>query len=520
MQYLDNASEHEWQQLFAELMQDSQAFFGSQKPFNPAGYRRNVQQLKQKKIPQSGTSFEALVADIRANVLPGAIHQHHKAYLAFPDKGSLAPAQYAAMLAAVTNQNLIGEDKSAPTGTYIEMLVITWLRQLIGFAENDFFPKNALELGGAFVPGGVMANTVGLLGARQRSLPESKSKGMLALKRTPKIFVAGSTMSHYSHYGASWWLGFGTDNVIEVKCTEKGNMDQADLIRKIEASVAAGEKPVAIIALAGDSRTNTLDDLPGLYTIAQKYDIWLHADACHGGVLAFDNKAVHGGKHYLSYCDSVTMDPHKHLGVPYANSVILFKNAYDLAAIGSSTDITIAYGGNDIGQVTPFLGSRGFDALKLYATIQHYGVTGIRQNIRRRKQITKLWYNLLSQSRVLMPMHQPELFALAFSVRPEGKTAAELSRRNLLVHDALHEKGDVIVHNYNMRDYRNALGYGSGTKVRALGSMFGSDDYSLRDLRQILHVIEKTYDDLFAVKHQPRQKTARAPGNGLAKRTR
>ena len=497
MNYMDQLSPKEWQALLDELMVDGQHFFQPKKAFDHQAYCDNVAVIKRKKMPKQGIGLPQIMDDIRHNILPGAIHQHHKNYIAFPDKGSLVAAQYATLLAALTNQNLIAEDKSAPTGTYIEMLVIAWLRRLIGYKQDDVFPSNALVLGGAFVTGGVMANTIGLLGARQRAFPESKAKGMQAIKKVPKIFVAGPTMNHYSHFGSSWWLGFGTENVVEVACTDKGNMDQADLKRRLELCLANGEQPVAIIALVGDSRTNTIDDLPGLFKIAKQYNVWLHADACHGGLLAFDDSFTHQGRHYLWYADSVTMDPHKHLGVPYANSLILFKNLEELAAIGSSTDITIAYGGNDIGQITPFTGSRSFDALKLYAAIQQYGSEGIKRSIDKRKKITKTWHDLILASPVLTPLHEPELFALAFSIRPDTLKPDELSFKNKQLHDQLQQDGEVIVHTYSMCDYRNKLGYGRGTRIKALGSLFGSDNYTKKDLQDILKKIEDTYYQLF-----------------------
>ena len=401
------------------------------------------------------------------------------------------------MLASLTNQNLIAEDKSAPTGTYIEMRVISWLRELIGYKQDDSFPANSLELGGALVPGGVMANTIGLLGARQRAFPDSKAKGMAAIQQTPTIFVAGPTMNHYSHFGAGWWLGFGTDNIVEVACDSKGNMDQSDLVTRLEKSIADGEKPVAIIALAGDSRTNTIDDLPALYKIAQQHNVWLHADACHGGVLIFDDTFTHNGAHFLSYADSITMDPHKHMGIPYAGSVILFKDPLELASIGSSTDITIAYGSNDIGQVTPFLGSRSFDALKLYAVIQQLGTDGIKQHISNRRGLARRWYDLINKSNVLIPLHEPELFALAFSVRPNGMSLAQVSERNKALHNRLHEDGRVIAHMFDMCDYRNALQFGKGSRLKVLGSTIGSDIYTTASLKKILKVIEETYLGLY-----------------------
>jgi glutamate/tyrosine decarboxylase-like PLP-dependent enzyme len=489
---MDDLSPESLQEFFRKLQADTEDFLHANKPFNYRAYHDNVASISSKHLPIKGRAFHEVIEDIRSNILPGAIHQHHKNFIAFPDKGSHISSQYAAMLSDIMNQNLVADYKSAPTGTYIEMRVISWLRQLVGYKVTPEVPSNALELGGAMVTGGVLSNTIGLLGARHHACPESKTRGMVAFPKTPKIFVAGSTISHYSHYGASWWLGFGTENVVEVACNNNGRMDQSDLEQKITHSLAIGELPVAIIAVMGDSRTNTLEDLPGLYSISQRFNVWLHVDACHGGVLAFDRKAKHNTKHILSYSDSLTMDPHKHLGIPYAGSVILFKDAQHMANIGSNTDITITYESSDIGQITPFLGSRTFDALKLYTLLETLGVEGIYKAIQKKRKIVRDWHSMLARSKFFMPLHEPELFAQAFTLRPGAMRAEQLSKKNTQLHDRLYQDGKVVVNKFGLRDYRNVLPYGKGNKLICLGSAIGVDTYTPQDLKVILTVLEQT----------------------------
>lgn len=498
--YLDDLSEKEWQQLGTAYVEDAMRFFAEEKVFDRADQQDTVVHLKHLEIPRAGMSFQDIRRTIVDDVIPGSIHQHSKSYLAFPDTGSSVAAQYASILSDALNQNLIAEDKSAPTGTYLETSLIHWMRKLVGYVNQDApYPATALELGGSFVTGGVLANTIALLGARQACFPETKSKGMASITGTPKIIVAGETMSHYSHFGSSWWLGVGTDNIIEAPCDSEGRIDKMQLVKTLRALEQQGDPVIAVIAVMGDSRTNTLEDLPGLYRITQKYGTWLHADACHGGILMFDQTYTSRGKHVLSYSDSLSFDPHKHLGVPYSNSIVLFKKAEHLAHIGSSTDITIAYGSSDIGQVTPFLGSRTFDALKFYAMLLEFGTDGIVEYIEKRKAAAKAWAAALNTSKYFVPLHDPELFAVSFSVRPIGDDSSlEVTRKNLMLHDALHEDGDLILHKFKIRDYRNRLGYGSDTAVMAFGSFIGSCSYSGEDFQSLLEKLEHEYRILFA----------------------
>lgn len=498
--YLDDLSEAEWRSLGSAYSEDAMRFFREEKLFDRTSQQETIARLKHLDIPMSGVSFEKVREILTQEILPGSIHQHSKSYLAFPDKGSSLSAQYASLMCSALNQNLIAEDKSAPTGTYLETTIIHWMRKLVGFIDQHTeYPNSALELGGAFVTGGVLANTIALLGARQARFPETKTKGMASLSVSPKVIVPGETMSHYSHIGSSWWLGFGTDNIVETPCDSTGRIDQAALENTLAELDEAGTPVTAVIAVMGDSRTNTLEDLPGLYAITQRHNVWLHADACHGGILMFDQTYTTQDQHHvLSYCDSLTFDPHKHLGIPYANSIILFRRADQLADIGSSTDITICYNSVDIGQITPFLGSRSFDVLKFYALIIELGVDGIAKLINKRKELAKKWATLINDSDYFTTLHDPELFAVSFSVRPRKHDQPhEISRKNLAIHDILHEEGELMIHKFNIRDYRNRLGYGSNTSAIGLGSYIGSDNYTEDDLKKLLDKLEQTYLGLF-----------------------
>jgi len=498
--YLDDLSSDDWKTLSEAYAHDAQSFFSQEKAFDYDAQQRTVDLLKNMEIPEKGVPFEQVRTLITQDVLPGSIHQHARGYLAFPDKGSFASAQYASILADAINQNVIADDKSAPTGTYLETALIHWMRKLVGYiAETTPYPASALELGGAFVTGGVLANSIGLLGARQARFPETKTKGMASLQKSPKIIVPGQTMSHYSHFGSSWWLGFGTDNVIETPCDGNGRIDQEQLEKTLLQLEQEDTPVVAVIAVMGDSRTNTLEDLPGLYAITQRHNVWLHADACHGGILMFDYSFTHEGQHILSYSDSLSFDPHKHLGVTYSNSVILFKDASHLANVGSSTDITIAYNSNDIGQITPFLGSRTLDALKFYAVLLELGTDGILSFINARKKLAKDWAKKINASTNFVTMHDPELFAVSFSIKPsKNEPANELSAKNLLLHDTLYREGELILHKFKIRDYRNRLGYGADANVMAFGSFIGFDSYTDSDLDALIQKLESTYQKLFA----------------------
>src|SRR5688572_11765765 len=112
--YIDNLAPQDLQAFFDLIAEDAEKFLSRDKVFDSEAYERGKTALKTRRLPRTGMSFNEVVADIRANVLEGSIHQHDRSYIAFPDKGSATIAQYAGMLNSITNQNVIADEKSAP----------------------------------------------------------------------------------------------------------------------------------------------------------------------------------------------------------------------------------------------------------------------------------------------------------------------------------------------------------------------------------------------------------------------
>ena len=105
-------------------------------------------------------------------------------------------------------------------------------------------------------------------------------------------------------------------------------MNLDDLKEQIKKIKKSGGEILAVSAYAGDSRTMQNDNFEEIHKICESNNIWFHIDACHGSALLFSNKLKHKLKG-IELADSVTLDPHKVLMVPYPNSIVLFKNTKD-----------------------------------------------------------------------------------------------------------------------------------------------------------------------------------------------
>ena len=347
------------------------------------------------------------------------------------------------------------------------------------------------------VGGGTMANAVAILAARNHTFPMSRAKGINVGEIRPILIVAGPTMYHYSHIASFWWLGMGEENIIYVNTLKDYRFDCDDLNNKLtEYNNSKTSKVVAVICQAGDSRTTTIENFDKVVDITKRHKVWLHVDACHGGVLIFSEKFREKMKG-LKEADSISVDPHKGLCVTYPSSIVLFKDIASFESLAKSTDITIQKGSYDLGQMTPFVGSKSFDSLKLWFLIKNLGLHGIERLIDYRLMLAQQWFKIIESSSFFMPLNEVELNSVVFSVSPE-KIKTNFPDTELLdletiglinknIHDQVYKEGYLCIHNFDLVNLNNNP---TSDKNRVLGVTFGNPYTTCNDFPEYINYLD------------------------------
>jgi len=345
---------------------------------------------------------------------------------------------------------------------------------------------------GIATTGGVMANTIGLLLARSHAFPNSRVKGLQREKKTPYLLIADKTLEHYSHISSFWWLGMGEENIIKVKANGF-DFDIGDLREKIRKYHTDNSEVVAVICLAGDSRTTSIQNIKEIHELTSQKNIWLHVDACHGGLALFSSQKEVLCKDY-HLADSICIDPHKVLGIPYNSSYCLFKNPSTLNTIAKSTDITIKKGSFDLGQITPFMGSRPFDSLKLWSVINYHGLSGLRKIVDKRMNNARKWAEMLNHSDYFKVLHDPEMTAVSFSISPDiidGEVSTEkIGAINKRLHDICYKEDWLVIHVFDLIDFQKQLGDLPLVPFTVLGTNFGNALLDQQHLTKLLRYLE------------------------------
>ncbi|CAH0402477.1 unnamed protein product [Chilo suppressalis] len=199
----------------------------------------------------------------------------------------------------------------APAFTLIEMKMLHHILDLFGIPDGD----------GIFSPGGSMSLLYAVVAARFKAFPNVKSQGMRSL---PELVLFTSEDSHYSIKKAAHWLGFGTESVKVINTNNEGQMSPSELEDAIERELELGRRPLMVNATAGTTVLGAIDELEAIAKVCQKFNVWMHVDACWGGSLMLSphQKLKLKG---IERADSISWNPHKMMGAPLQCSVFMVR---------------------------------------------------------------------------------------------------------------------------------------------------------------------------------------------------
>ncbi|HEX5167524.1 MAG TPA: pyridoxal-dependent decarboxylase [Cyclobacteriaceae bacterium] len=339
----------------------------------PAGIQ--VNDIALENLPHAGIGAEAALEFFEDNFADKITNSAGSRYFGFVVGGSTPASVAGDWLVSAYDQNPFGSNNSiAPQ---IERQAIHFLKQLFGL-DDEYF--------GAFVTGATMSNFTNLAVARQwigeqRGIDFSWE----GLTDTTPVKVL-SASPHISIYKALSMLGIGKKSVVKIKMLpDREAIDVWDLERHLQQV----NEPVIVVANAGTVDTVDFDNLNVIGKLKNKYRFWMHVDAAFGGFAACSEKYAH----YLdgiNYADSVTVDAHKWLNVPYDSGMQftrhknLQKKVFQNQAVYLGGDKA----GNDILNYTPE-NSRRFRALPAWFTLIAYGRDGYREIIERNCELAQ-----------------------------------------------------------------------------------------------------------------------------------
>ena len=381
------------------------------RPVHPGSSPADFEALGRIGIPARGRPLDEILDDLDRHVLPGLTQVASPRYLGMMNPPPALVAVFAESLAAALNQNCALWHQS-PAGAELEKSVNRWLLRLAGLDPESAF--------GILVNGGSMANITALKLARDRAAEPGVRAG--GVRGMPPGAVYISEEGHYSFEKGMDLVGLGTDALRRVPVDGQFRIEVPRLRGMIAEDVRRGVRPVAIIGIAGTTNTGSIDPLAALADVAAECGAWFHVDAAYGGaaLLLPECAAALAG---LARADSVTVDPHKWLFIPYECAALLVRDGGRLRdAFSTRPSYYLEQG--DAGRTNFFeyglQGSRGLKALKAWITFQFFGLDYYRTIIRRNIAFAGWLHGRLAGEPDFEAFHRPELGIACFRARPSA----------------------------------------------------------------------------------------------------
>lgn len=339
-------------------------------------------------------------------------------YLAYVPSGGLFHAALAEWIAASLNR-YVTTFQAAPGLAALEMLSVQWLSDAIGLAAVA--KASGCRPSGLLVSGGSSATLHAVHAARC-------AKGGI---HPSKLVAYYGENAHSAILKALSVCGIHHSRMVPV---DHGLCIRIDALQEaITRDLQAGLTPFLLIGTAGDVLAGSVDDLPALRSLSDAYGMWFHIDAAYGGFFAITER----GKRVLlglETADSVAVDPHKGLGLPYGTGALLVRDEITLRRAFSYHASYLRPGSGDPDDVGDLMDlgfecSRDFRGLRIWLPLKLLGLSPFRDNLDSMLCLTDLLVKSLSEIPEIEIVVPPALSICTFRLR---SPASAQENRDLL----------------------------------------------------------------------------------------
>ena len=369
-------------------------------------------------LPELGEDAATVLDQLCSDMVTEGFHVPSANYFGLMNPTPTYMAVLAEALVAALNPQLASLARSQ-LAARIERETVRWIGERVGWDK---------PFDGTFTSGGNEANFSAIAMALAMRFPQSVEDGLASCGAKPLLYT--SAEAHHSIDKSAGLLGLGRKSLRRIDVNAAAQMDTAKLERQIAQDKTAGFTPFCVVATAGTTNSGAIDDLVKLSEIAKQHDLWLHVDGAYGAAAIFSDQhrdLVRG----IELADSVTIDPHKWLAMPFAAGVVLTSHPEALQqAFATSTPYMPK---RTTSGSAPLLDnfqvstqwSRRMNSLKLWLTLQVHGRQAYEELIDRQLKLAAFFTNWVRSSD-LFELAAPQVLPIVnFRVKRAGITEEE-----------------------------------------------------------------------------------------------
>ena len=369
-------------------------------------------------LPEFGQDAATVLDNMCSEMMAQGFHVPSANYFGLMNPTPTYMAVLGEALVAALNPQLASLARSQ-LAARIERETVRWIGERVGWNR---------PFDGTFTSGGNEANFSAIAMAWAMRFPESVEDGLASCAQKPVLYT--SAEAHHSLEKSAGLLGLGRKALRRIPVTSAAQMNEAQLEKQIAQDKEAGFTPFCIVATAGTTNSGAIDDLAKLAEIAKRNGLWLHVDGAYGAAAIFSDQhreLVRG----IELADSVTIDPHKWLAMPFAAGVVLTSHPEALQqAFSTSTPYMpkkVTTGSApllDNFQVSTQW-SRRMNSLKLWLTLQVHGRQAYEELIDRQLKLAAFFANWVRSSD-MFELAAPQVLPIVnFRIKRDGITDEE-----------------------------------------------------------------------------------------------
>ncbi len=385
---------------------------------------------------EANFNFEALLRDLFERLAPCSINTNSGGYLGFIPSGGLFHSALADFIALSLNR-YVPVFMAAPGLAAIEAQTVRWLCDIVGLP---------LEAGGTITSGGSVATLTAIHTARSSKISNHAPEKLL--KATAYV----SEQAHYCLEQGFVICGFPQQNIRKIPVDGNFRMRVDILEDTIKQDTLEGFHPFFVSATAGTTNTGAVDNLWKIEKLARRYSLWFHVDASYGGFFRLTKRGTTILKG-IEQADSVVIDPHKSLFLPYGTGALLVKDrnklkiAFDFTGsyLPSPRDVENPLI-DDMMYLSPEL-TREFRGLRIWLPLKMLGTKVFREQLEQKLEHAQWVTEHLLQIPNIRIVARPQLSVLAFKLNPPecnlNPKFLDLLNREFL--DAINQPGNILL---------------------------------------------------------------------------
>lgn len=387
--------------------------------------------------PRGPTSFDTILSRFHERVAPHHAREPHPRFLGYIPSCPTFPALMGDWVA--TGYNFFaGVSVVAAGPNAVEMTVLEWFRRWMGMPDGTL---------GLLTSGGSAATVTAIVAARHAAVGDDASA-------LGALTAYGSDQAHSSVAKAAWIAGISRANVRAVPTDDSYGMDVAALREMVAADRRSGLRPFLVCATAGATNTGAVDPLHAIADFTSKEKLWLHTDSAYAGfsVLTERGRRLLDG---LGRADSLTLDPHKWLYVPFECGCLLARDPRALERAFSvhpeylqdvrARDAEVNFA--DYGEQL----TRYSRAMKVWFSVQYFGTEAIAAAQDHGMSLAELAEQIVRETPDMEILSPAQFGIVCFRLRPTGMSEEQLNALNERVNEKVNRTGFVLMSSTRLR---------------------------------------------------------------------